>query len=70
MFDKDFVRKRLRQKRMDAGLTIEALAKEVDVSKGTVSRWESGIRISELESLWRLADFYDISIDDLVGRRF
>lgn len=69
MFHKEMVRQHLRRLRIDNGNTLEALANALGVSRGTVSRWESGIRIPELESLWKLADFYNLSLDELVGRK-
>ena len=46
----------------------ELLAKEVGVSKGIVSMWENGLREPNMDSLIKLADYFGVSIDYLVGR--
>ena len=37
------IKDRLKQKRLEAGLTLEEVAKAVGVTKATVQRWESGL---------------------------
>lgn len=43
------------------------LAKEIGVSKGIISLWENGLREPNLFSLIKLATYFHISIDELVG---
>lgn len=38
------------------------------VDRTTVGKWEKGINYPTVEMLDKLADFFDISIDDLLGR--
>ena len=40
-----------------------------DEDNGKISYWKSGKIEPDLESLWRLADFFDVTIDELVGRQ-
>ena len=42
------------------------LAKEIGVSKGTISLWENGLREPTLSNLIALANFFNISLDELV----
>lgn len=44
------------------------LAKVLNVSLKTVSHWETGYTEPSVLQLIRLADYFQISIDELVGR--
>lgn len=58
----------LRSLREEAGLTQQDLADGLQTTQRKVSYWESGKVEPDLENLWRLADFFDTSVDDLIGR--
>lgn len=51
------------------GLTQEQLAEVVGVSPVAVSKWERRISIPDIEILCRLADYFKISVDELLGRK-
>lgn len=59
---------RLLQLRKDKGLSQEAVAKEVGITSRTYQRYESGEREAAISTLTRIANFYEVSIDYLVGR--
>ena len=59
---------KLRQLRSEEGNTQLDLAKAVDVSVKTVKNWESDINDPDLSHTIAIADYYDITIDELVGR--
>ena len=59
---------KLRQLRSEEGNTQMELAKAVDVSVKTVKNWESDINDPDLIHAIAIADYYDITIDELVGR--
>lgn len=44
------------------------LAKAVGVSSGNLNDWSSGRSSPSVEKLIKLADFFDVSLDYLVGR--
>ena len=46
----------------------EDAAKELDISMSAYCRYEYGKREPTASVLWRMADFYDVTIDYLVGR--
>ncbi len=48
-------------------LTQEQLAEVMGVSTGAVHKWEAAMSIPELDMILKLADFFDISVDVLVG---
>lgn len=55
---------RLRHKR---GITQERLANFVGVTKASVSKWETGQSIPDVLILSRIAAFFDITIDEMLG---
>ena len=57
----------LRALRCGKGLTQEQAAELLDVSKRSVSRWENGITWPDIAFLPRLASFYGVSVDALLG---
>lgn len=48
------------------GLSQEELGFELGVSRQTVSKWESGQSYPDFQRLVLLADYFDISLDELV----
>jgi transcriptional regulator with XRE-family HTH domain len=68
MFIKEIFCQRLRQLRQDKNMTITQIANEFEVTKQTVSRWELGDRIPTLDTATAIADYFDVSLDYLVGR--
>lgn len=59
---------RLKELRLELGLTQEQLAKECKMPKSTIQHWEANLRIPNIEGVIVLADFFKVSIDYLVGR--
>lgn len=57
----------IRGYRKERGLTQEQLAEALGVTIGAVSKWESDLSRPELELLVELADFFEVSIDVLLG---
>ena len=53
--------------RKQLGLTQEQLAEAMSVSIGAVYKWESKASMPELRTIMELADFFDISVDTLLG---
>ena len=60
--------KRLRDLREDADLKQRQLAELLSVSQATYSRYESGELDVPSSVLIRLADFYSVSVDYILGR--
>jgi len=59
---------RLRELRARRGLTQDQVAKRLGVHESAVSRWESGTRFPTGEDLVALAELFEVSTDDLLGR--
>lgn len=60
--------KRLKHLRQLGGVTQKELAEYLRVGKTTISNYETGYSSPDLETLNRLADYFQVSIDYLMGR--
>lgn len=56
----------LKENRTAYQLTQEQLAEKIFVSKKTISNWETGRTTPDLDSLIRLANLFDLSLDNLL----
>jgi len=59
-------RQTLRELRENAGFSVRGLAKETGFSTGSIYYWESGAQIPRSDHLRRLAELYQVSMDDIV----
>lgn len=59
--------KRIRGKRLEKGLTQEQLAQALQISPQSVSKWERGDGYPDITLLPRIANFFQISVDELIG---
>ena len=55
--------------RKQSGMTQEQLAQIMGVTTGAVYKWESGLSVPDLNLIAEMADFFDISVDALLGYR-
>ena len=53
--------------RRKKGVTQEIVADFLGITKASVSKWETGISLPDIAQLPKLASYYDISIDELMG---
>ena len=58
----------LKQWRTSQGLKQKELAKKLNFSEQSISHWETGYTEPSIAQLIALADFFDTTIDELVGR--
>ena len=58
----------IKEQRMLQGLTQVELAQKTGIPQSTISAWERGTNIPSILDCIKLADFYGISLDELVGR--
>ena len=59
--------KRLKDLRLNAGLTQKDLAKAIEVGRTTISEYESGKIVPKQEGLLKLANHFNVSVDYLTG---
>jgi len=60
--------KRLKRLRNEKKLTQSELGKIINVSKVSISGYESGDRTPDTDNLRRLADYFEVTSDYLLGR--
>lgn len=58
---------RLKELRMKNGLSQRELANVFKVSTGTVGNWEVGSREPDFSTIIKLADYFRVSVDYLIG---
>jgi len=58
---------RVRKLRIEKGLSQEALADRLHVVRQTVSKWEKGFSVPDADLLQRLADTFDVPLEELLG---
>ncbi len=59
---------RLKELRTEVGLSQVALGEKLEISHSTIAFWEKGMKCPKLDSLVKLADFFKVTLDYLVGR--
>ena len=59
--------KRLKELRLNNGLTQKELAKAIEVGRTTISEYESGKIVPKQEGLLKLANHFNVSVDYLTG---
>ena len=59
---------RLKEIRLKRNLTQKKLSEVIGCSVGAYSKYEVGDREPPLDVLCKLADYYDVSVDYLIGR--
>ena len=57
----------LQELRKEKGLTQEQLAEQTGVSRRTVSRWETGNNMPDLDILMELSDFYAVDLREILN---
>ena len=57
----------IRAFRKERSLTQEQLSEALGVTPGAVYKWEAGLSVPELPVIVKLADFFDTSVDVLLG---
>lgn len=58
---------RIKEIRLVNNMKQSDLADKLNVTQATVSGWESGRRTPDLETVRRIAELFDCSIDELLG---
>ena len=59
---------RIKQLRKEKGMTQTDLAMTLNVTKGTVSTWETNSRVPSFETLNALSDLFERRLDYIMGR--
>jgi transcriptional regulator with XRE-family HTH domain len=60
--------KRIKELRIESGLTQKELAKKLNTTNSAVCDWEKGRTQPDLQMLKNIATLFDVSTDYLLGR--
>lgn len=63
------VAERIRELMKEQELNQVKLAQKIGVKQNTISAWLLGKKEPCINSLWLLADYFDVDIDYIVGRK-
>lgn len=58
----------LKEIRIERGKTLKDIEKATGISNSNLSRWENNKVVPNIFFCEKLADYYGISLDELVGR--
>lgn len=58
----------LKELRKEKGLSQTMLAREIDYSVSIISKWENGEREPTAPALISLSEYFDVTVDYLLGR--
>ena len=61
--------KQIQELRKQKGIKQEELAAELGVTAAAVSKWENGYTLPDILMLCALADFFEVTTDELLGRK-
>ena len=67
--DYNFVNNKIAELRKEQNLSQRQLAQKIGTSQANLSRWEQGLNEPSIIECWKLADYFDVSIDILCGRK-
>jgi len=59
---------RIKELRQESNLSQSALAKIIGVSQKAIDYWERGVNEPKASYIIKMADFFDVSTDYLLGR--
>lgn len=57
----------LKELRKEKGITQEEFAEKINVAGRTVSRWETGTNMPDISLLIEIAEFFDVSIPEIIN---
>ena len=65
----NFSNNKINELRKLQNLSQRELATLIGTSQANLSRWEKGLNEPSIVECWKIADFFDVSIDYLCGRK-
>ena len=65
----NFKHNKIAELRKENGLSQRQLAKEIGTSQANLSRWEQGLNEPSIIECWKIADYFDVSLDVVCGRK-
>lgn len=68
MFEKKVFMERMRQRRLELGIGVRAMARHLGCAPSLINQYEDGTTLPGVPNLVMLADVLDVSLDWLCGR--
>ena len=62
--------KRLKELRIEKGLSQKKLGEVFNVCNQTISFWETGSREPDLDTLLKIAHFFDVTLENLLEEKY
>lgn len=59
---------RIRDLRKSKGYSQQQMARKLHITQGAISQWENGITVPAADQLVTLAEVFEITVDELLGR--
>ena len=66
---KEIFASRIKKARLDTGLTQTKISEETGIKQSTIAKYETETLEPDLEKLGILADYYNVSVDWLLGTK-
>ena len=66
--ERNFRKNKIKELRLLVGITQRQLSISTGIQQANICRWEKGLNRPNIMDCWRLADFFGVSIDYLIGR--
>lgn len=63
------IAERIKELRLEQGVSQSVLGKNIGVSQKAVDYWERGVNEPKASYIVKLADFFNVSADYLLGRK-
>ena len=63
-----FKNNKIAELRKNANLSQRQLADAINTSQANLSRWEQGLNEPSIIECWKIADYFEVSIDFLCGK--
>ena len=68
IMQRNFKHNRIKELRHVIGITQGELSINTGIQQANISRWEKGLNRPNIMDCWRLADYFGVTIDYLIGR--
>lgn len=62
------LKNRLKELRKRENITQVQFARIFDISAGTIAMWETGKREPDIDTIIKIADYFNVSVDYLLGK--
>ena len=63
----DIFADRIKNLRTEKRLSLKQLAKELNISDAAISRWENQLRVPNIIELKKIAQYFNVTADYLIG---